>query len=420
MLSWIKSNQIPFLSTFVCLALMALMAFQINWLSQSRSLIEEQFDQKVNLAIGSTLSDFNAQHVTNLDLESVQNCNDDDNCQYIDVANGTLSYSDKKELEKSLSDNMSCFGIDEKYNVDIFTSSCAAPTGGKSFCCKIPSTETKASNYKLGVSFDSKDDYIWDQMIYMVLSFILIFLLLSAVSFYTLWSLYKQKKTTANNIDFFNNTAHELKTPLTNISLAINLLSRKHDTIKEDKYVEIIKSENNRLKDQIERVLFLSQVENGEYRFKKEQISLNDLLKEVIGQMQLIIEQKDAEIDLDLPFGEWEIQGDYYHLSNVFRNLIDNALKYCDRKPKLNVSLEDLGSKVKLVFKDNGIGISKDDQELIFEKFQRVNTGNVREAKGFGIGLSYVKTVIEMHKGFINVESKLNEGSEFQLIIPNA
>ncbi len=421
LLHWIKTNQVPFLSAFVCLALVALMAFQINWLSQSRQLIEEQFDQKVNLAIGSTLSDYNDRHKTNLDLKENEKCMDEESCAYIDVEDSEpLTVSERLELEESLSNYMSCFGIDEKYRVDIFADGCyAPPPKGKSYCCSIDGSAPTKSSYKLGVSFASKEKYIADKMSFMVGSFLLIFFLLTAATLYTIWSLYKQKKITADNIDFFNNTAHELKTPLTNISLAINLLSRKHEKFAHDKYVQIIQSENSRLKDQIERVLFLSRLESGEFRMKKEPVNVRNLLTEVLDQMQLIIDQKQGQISLDLPSGEWEIFGDYYHLNNVVRNLVDNALKYCDKVPEITISMEDLGDQIKLVFKDNGIGISKADQDHIFEKFQRVNTGDIREAKGFGIGLSYVKAVIEMHKGIIRVESELNKGSQFELIFPN-
>ncbi len=416
---WLKSNQIPYLFSFVCLALIALMAFQINFLNEAKDLIEEQFDQKVNLAIGSTLSDFNAKHVTKLEMDDLLLNSTEESCTYIDIEKGTLTKTDKAELESNLSNYMSCFGIDEKYEIEIFDSACCVAQSGKSYCCAINPLDPNPDNYQLGVSFGSKEDYLFDRMKFMILSSILIFILLASVSFLILWSLIKQKRITANNIDFFNNTAHELKTPLTNISLALNLLGRKHAQIKEDQYAKIIKSENSKLKDQIERVLFLSRMENGEHKMKKEAIDLKILAKEVVDNMQMIIEEKEGSVELDLPFGELVVLGDPYHLSNVFRNLIDNALKYCNEKPVLKIQLKEIDDAVHVLFSDNGVGICKADQSHIFKKFQRVNTGDVREAKGFGIGLSYVKTVIEMHRGLINVQSELNKGSQFELIIPN-
>ena len=421
MKKWLKLYQIPILFCFVCLGLISLMAFQFNWLSTSKKLIEEQFDQKVNLAIGSALTDFNMVHQTKFDIEEMEDCGTDDSCRYIEVGDEPLSLESQDELEAYLSSYMGCFGIDEKYSVDVFNSSCKTiPESEGSFCCTVNPPNSKNAEFQLGVSFQSRDKYLYDKMYSMILSSILIFLLLSTVSFLILRALVKQKRITENNIDFFNNTAHELKTPLTNISLALTLLSKKYDPVKSDRYTEIIRSENSKLSDQIERVLFLSRMENGEYQLNKRSVNLKDIIREVVENMQLIIEQKKGMIHFDFPEQEYLVHGDYYHLSNVFKNLIDNALKYCDQEPVITIKLSEEYNNVKVSFKDNGIGISKHDQSHIFQKFQRVNTGDVRETKGFGIGLSYVKTVIEMHKGIIEVQSEINKGSQFELLIPNA
>lgn len=410
-------TKVPYLFSFLCLALIALMTFQVSWLSTSSDLIKEQFDQKVNLAIGSALTDFNASHHTTLNLEELQGCSEEDVIKYFPAEKTLLSAKDQRELERTLSGYMNCYGIDDKYSVEILDNSCKTAAG--SYCCSLNSVKGSQSNCMLGVSFEGREAYLIDKIRPMIFSSILIFILLASASFIILWSLIKQKRITENNIDFFNNTAHELKTPLTNISLALNLLSKKYDVIKEDKYAKIIKSENSKLADQIERVLFLSKMENGEYELKQEVLSLNQIIQEVTDNMQLVIDQYQGQLILNLSKDNPKITGDYFHISNVFRNLIDNALKYCEKQPIINITVESLADQVKVSVEDNGIGISSSDQCHIFDKFQRVNTGNVRRAKGFGIGLSYVKTVIEMHQGLINVKSEVNHGSKFQLIIPN-
>jgi len=392
------------------------MAFQVNWLWMSKKLIEDQFDQKVNLAIGSALTDYNASHHTTITIDELQECDDDERFKYLPIKKQDISFSDQLKLERSLGAYMTCYGIDEKYNVEIFDSSCK--TSDQTYCCSI-GTKKCDIEYTLGVSFESKEAYIYDKLMPMILSSILIFILLAVVSFFMLWSLVKQKRITENNIDFFNNTAHELKTPLTNISLALKLLEKKHEGLKEDQYAKIIRCENNKLASQIDRVLFLSKMENGEYDLKKEKLNLNDLLMEVVENMKLVAQEKNGQINFKPTSTPMFIEGDYYHLSNVFRNLIDNAIKYCDKDPVIDISILESGLNLKVLFSDNGIGISAQDQFHIFEKFQRVNTGNVHEAKGFGIGLSYVKTVIEMHKGLVQVESELHKGSQFQLLIPH-
>ena len=174
------------------------------------------------------------------------------------------------------------------------------------------------------------------------------------------------------------------------------------------------------MSNQIERILFLAKIESGEYSLKKEVLDIKKILTEVADSMALAVNIANGKLVLHFPDHHPRVWGDRLHLSNVFRNLIDNALKYSKEAPFIEIFLSDDEKQVKVLFRDNGIGISSQDQSHIFEKFQRVNTGNLRQAKGFGIGLSYVKTIIELHKGLVRVKSELNQGSEFQLIIPNA
>lgn len=411
-----KLDKVSFLFIMVGLGLGTLMSFQITWLTTAKQLIEEQFDQKVNLAMGSALTQFNAKHDTSLDV--VQDCGEDtESLAYIPVKKGEISFKDQEELENCLSSYMSCYGIDEKYSVTIFDKSCEPNSG--TYCCSInPSSDIK-SDYEIGVSFEARDRYLFDKMKFMIVSSILIFFLLASICFLILWSLIKQKRITENNIEFFNNTAHELKTPLTNISLAMNLINRKHPTMQTSAYARIIKSESDKLASQIERVLFLSKMENGDYTMSEEMINIKEILEEVVQNMSLLVEEKGGSIKLNLPQKDIYIKGDYYHLSNVFKNLIDNAIKYCDTNPVIRIGLEEAAQKIKLTFSDNGIGISSIDQEMIFEKFQRVQSGNLHETKGFGIGLSYVKKVIELHKGWISVTSDISRGSKFQLVLPS-
>lgn len=414
----INLKKIPILFTILSLALLSLMIFQINWLLASKQLIEEQFDQKVNMAIGSTLSELNNKAYIPKEVLDLSICGDESN-KYFSMEELGMNSKQRSELEETLQSYMSAYGIDEKYRVEIFDSVCEA--NDKTYCCSIgtlPFCKDKNTEAMLGISFGDKSEYLYDQMLPMILSSILIFLLLATVSFIILWSLVKQKRITENNIDFFNNTAHELKTPLTNISLALKLLGKKHPQIQEDRYAEIISYENSKLADQVDRVLYLSKMENGEFSLKSESINLKDLLLDVVDNFQLILSERSGNINVELPKGDVIIKGDYYHLSNVFKNLIDNAIKYCVENPEISISLTEGPHNVRLNFKDNGIGISAKDQDHIFEKFQRVNTGDVRLAKGFGIGLSYVKTVIELHKGLVSVQSDLKEGSQFQLLIP--
>ena len=413
-----RLNRVPFLFSIVCLALLALMIFQIYWLQTSRNLIETQFDQKVSLAMGSALSKFHTAHEDT--PVSSRRCNSKPTSYLtiFPIENPAFDRNDQQVLEGYIQEYMTCYGINEPYNVEIFNQ--GNPAFNSTYCCAIGLSGTCDNDYMIGINFTSKDDYLFRQMGPMISSSVLIFLLLASVSFMILWSLVRQKRITENNIDFFNNTAHEFKTPLTNISLAIKLLVNKYESLKEDKYASIIKAENTRLSNQIERILFLSRIESGEYRLRKEVLDIKQILTEVSEGMALAVNEVGGEIRMDFPAHHPKVMGDRLHLSNVFRNLIDNAIKYSNGTPLIEISLTEDEKQVKVFFRDHGIGISVQDQSHIFEKFQRVNTGNLRHAKGFGIGLSYVKTIIEMHKGLVRVKSELNKGSEFQLLIPNA
>ena len=205
---------------------------------------------------------------------------------------------------------------------------------------------------------------------------------------------------------------------MTNIHLATGLLKRNKLQAKDDRYLDIISTETNKLKNQISQVLSISRIENGEHRFNRQAIDLKNLLEQVTQEMRLHIEQYDGTVILNLPDVSPEVVGDPHHLGNVFRNLIDNAIKYSHHRPRVVISLQEMPDHLVISFNDNGIGISKQDQHHIFQKFQRVNTGDVRDANGFGLGLSYVKTVMQNHGGEVRLKSDKNVGSSFELIIP--
>ncbi len=410
----------PVLICAVSCVLILLVALQLAWLNQSRNLLCEQFDQNVSQAIGNTLTSFNHKYDTDLELSEFTTCGPTENCKYIEIGQDRLNDGSVSYLGSQLSCSLSCYGMSDDYDLKLMDADSEPIVDLTLFNCSANNTLPKLEEeaYILGVSFTTRNEYIMRQMGWMIASMIAVFLLLAFVLFYILNSLIRQRRITENNIDFFNNTAHELKTPLTNISLALRLLRKKHMSLATNKYAQIINDENEKLASQIERVLYLSRMENGQYTLKKEPLVLQNLLQEVVGHLSLILEEKEGQIHLNLPETECTVEGDPFHLKNVFRNLIDNALKYNINKPFIHITLEEVEEGFRLIFEDNGIGINKQDQEHIFEKFQRVNTGDIREAKGFGIGLSYVKKVVEMHHGIIKVLSELNKGSQFEVFIP--
>ena len=382
--------------------------------------MEEQFDQKVNLALGSALSQHNNTYSKDLNIELFNTCSTADNCCYFGTDTIYISKQEQKDLEKALSKSMACFGVDEDYQMALVSDANKNKVEKelKGYTCSFTPLSGEDAPVQLCVTFPCKQQYVFDKLKFMLISAVLISLLLATISFIILRALVQQKRLTENNIDFFNNTAHELKTPLTNISLALSLFNRKNDNPRDQKYLDIIKRESSKLGHQVDRVLYLSKMEKGEYILDETDVNLKEVIADAVQYMDMIREEKNGTIELDFPEGDCIVKGDRFHLNNICINLLDNALKYCDNDPIVKITLRQETGIIKMLFTDNGIGISKYDQEHIFKKFQRVNTGDIQNTKGFGIGLSYVRKALELHKGFIKVQSELNNGSQFEISIP--
>jgi len=250
------------------------------------------------------------------------------------------------------------------------------------------------------------------------------FILLIAVAFgASLLIIFKQKKLGELKTDFINNMTHELKTPVATISLATEMLNKEKVRENKDKvqnYNKIISVENKRLGSHIERVLQVAQLDKDELKLKKETVEINEIINDLIIKFKLRLEDVDATISTNLNATNTKFKADKTHIINMFSNLIDNAIKYSSSERKLEITITTENKKDAIVVKvtDNGIGMSKTDQKKIFTKFYRVPTGNIHNVKGFGLGLSYVKTIIEAHKGMIEVNSESNKYTTFTVILP--
>jgi len=254
----------------------------------------------------------------------------------------------------------------------------------------------------------------------LTVSFVLILLVI--LSFiYTLSTLIKQRKLSEMKNDFINNMTHEFKTPVSTIALACEALKdRQIEKSPElySTYINIINEENKRLGNIAENVLQTALVDKGKLNFKIVEVNIHEIIEKCVSNFALQLKRYNARITMNLKAGRHVVMGDSEHLSHVFNNLIDNALKYATDKPHLEISTGNVQDGIHISFKDNGIGISKTNQKKIFDKLYRVHVGNLHNVKGFGLGLSYVKTIIEKHGGSITVESELRKGSEFRVFIP--
>ncbi len=253
--------------------------------------------------------------------------------------------------------------------------------------------------------------------------FVSIFLVLVIIFsfYYTVMTVFRQKKLSEMKNDFINNMTHEFKTPISTISLACEALKDK-DIAKSgalyDSYISMIDEENSRLGSMAERILQSARLEKDKIVLNKEEVDVHEIILEAMKNIQLQVANKGGKIITQLNAGKHILQADRVHLTNVVFNLLDNANKYTPQNPEIVIKTENSYSGIIISIKDNGIGISKSNQKKIFEKLYRVPTGNIHNVKGFGLGLSYVKAIVEAHGGKISLESELNKGTKFIITLP--
>jgi two-component system, OmpR family, phosphate regulon sensor histidine kinase PhoR len=252
----------------------------------------------------------------------------------------------------------------------------------------------------------------------------LLFTIIIISAFYlTVRAMLKQKKISEIKSDFINNMTHEFKTPIATISLAVDALKNEKvvgDREKSNYFTGIIKDENRRMNKQVETILQAALLEKQELQLNLKALHVNDLVQNGFEHFKIMLEENNGTADLQLNAKNDIITADEVHITNLIRNLMDNAIKYAKPDTPLHIRISTSNTKKSLLLyiEDNGVGMSKETVNRIFEKFFRAHTGNVHNVKGFGLGLTYVKAVIDAHKGRIKVESTLGKGSIFTVELP--
>ncbi|HSF53158.1 MAG TPA: HAMP domain-containing sensor histidine kinase [Algoriphagus sp.] len=273
----------------------------------------------------------------------------------------------------------------------------------------------------LFIFFPEKNIHVIRQVWLPISSSIVFILVIIFCFIYAIKVIIRQKALSDIKNDFINNMTHEFKTPLATVSLAVEAL-QDPDLSNQDKfrtrYLGIIKDENKRLVSQVEKVLQAAALDKKDFQLKIESINLTELLESTVDHISLQIENRGGKIDFVNKLRNPELEGDPFHLTHIFNNLLDNANKYSKENPVIRVEAWDDADQVVVTIRDQGIGMSKDALKKIFDKFYRVPTGNVHDVKGFGLGLSYVKTMLEAHKGEIHVQSEIGKGSTFTINLP--
>lgn len=283
-----------------------------------------------------------------------------------------------------------------------------------------PNTSFSNTNY-LMVYFPNQTKYVLLKLSWMLSASIILIVLLFFSFSYTIATILRQKKLSQMKNDFINNMTHEFKTPISTISLACEALSDKEFQKSEElasSYINIVSEENKRLGQMAEKILQSAIIEKGELKPRRDRIDIHKVITDVIRNIGIQVEIRDGSLTSNLKAVESILLGDKVHLTNIIYNILDNANKYTPRKPQIVVTTENIKGGIVITIADNGIGISKAHQKKIFEKLYRVPTGDIHDVKGFGLGLSYVKFMVEKHDGKITVESDLGKGTQFKIFLP--
>lgn len=285
----------------------------------------------------------------------------------------------------------------------------------------FPEELFRSANY-LVLSFPNRTGYLLRSVSTVLLISALFIFSIIFLYYKTVRILIRQKKVAEIKNDLINNITHEFKTPISTISLAAEALNEpglNKDRAAIEKYSTMIEEESDRLKNMVDSLLNAALIENGEYSLEKSEIDIHALIKNLINRNKLRLETVNGEIILELMAHDHKVFADQHHIINILNNILDNAIKYSGDKPIIKISSVNKDGSISISISDNGIGIDKHQQKKIFDTFYRVPTGNIQDVRGYGIGLSYVKKLVEAHGGTITVESKLNKGTTFNLYLPH-
>ncbi|WP_192821082.1 HAMP domain-containing sensor histidine kinase [Rufibacter sp. LB8] len=296
-----------------------------------------------------------------------------------------------------------------------------SPASANEYLVRLFPNDVLSAPAFLILDFPNRNYYVWQSLAVPTVISVLFTLIIILTFSFTLYTILRQKKISEIKNDFINNMTHEFKTPIATISLALDALVNpkvRKDEVRVDYYARIIKDENKRMHQQVEKVLQTAQMERQKLQLACEKVDVHALIQKVIEPFQLHIEQRQGSLDLKLDATHEVIYADPGHLANMVANLLDNANKYSPNGPRIVIQTANVSKGIHISVEDQGTGMSREAQKRVFEKFYRVPTGNVHNVKGFGLGLSYVKTMAEAHAGTIHLRSELGKGSRFTLWLP--
>jgi len=406
------------------ISIVGIIVIQLFWVEKAFDLRNKQFEHNVNIAllnVVSTLCEFNGNEIPPDPIEQLSSN------YFIVNLNNKISPA---ILESVLSAELSKREISDDFEYGVFDCTSEEMVYGnyvnlnnenkENEIIKSKFPELSKDAYYFGVYFPNKTTDIAGQLGIWIFSSIILFIVIVFFT-YTLFVIFKQKRLSEIQKDFINNMTHEFKTPISTISVSAEVLKDSGIMDKPERlfnYANIIQNEASRLQKQVDRVLQITTIDKDEIKLKKETVDINELIKSVCENIQPNLSAKEGKVLFEEGENKLMMTIDKLHFTNIIYNLLDNAIKYSIEKPLIKVSARMENNGVYIIISDNGQGIERKKLSLIFNKFYRVSTGNVHNVKGFGLGLYYVKQIVEAHLGKVRVDSNLGLGTTFNLTFP--
>lgn len=411
-----------FLTPIIILAaisLVGVVSTQIFWLNKSVRTLEKQYDDRVDRMLTDLKHEIKVSVDTSKRIQKIPT----ENLCILDVVDTSLLRS---LLAKYIAYHR--LGINYQYAI-VKNSNNETISKSQGF-----KPEMESESYYTCLSFVWNKDYmhlslflpdkkknIYMQMMSWIVLSVVFILIITGAFIFIVFGLFRQKKLSEMKNDFINNMTHEFKTPISTISLASEMLvktAKSHSVPMTEKYARIIFDENKRMQTQVELILQTAASDRQAIKLKKELIDFHDLVKSTVQNFCFENCEKEINIKYNLQALNPSVIVDPVHIRNVIGNIVDNAIKYSNDMPDIIVSTKNIDSSIELSIADKGIGIPREALKRIFEKFYRISTGNIHNVKGFGLGLYYVKSIIDAHQGAITVTSAVNNGSTFSVLLP--
>ena len=418
-----KNSTIRFVVILAALSIVGITITQIYWVRRAFDLKEAEFERTASSALHNVAQQiFSINKTPSPANNPVKQVSTN---YFIVMVNGEI---DANLLEYLLRNEFEKRGIIADFEYGVYDCSSEKMVYGNYVPLKTSKENPTAKflpkwsnqGYYFGVQFPNREAHILNQM--GIWSFSSIVLLLVITFFaYTLFVILKQKRLTEIQKDFINNMTHEFKTPIATIAVSAEVLKDPQIVTQPERlinYAGIIEKENIRLKQQVERVLQMARLDKASIGLKKEKLSLHTVITDSIRHHTMALEERNGTVAMEFDAKPDIALVDRFHVTGVFNNLIDNAIKYCKDSPQITIRTHNVTHGIAIDVRDNGIGIRPENHRKVFQKFYRVPTGNVHDVKGFGLGLSYSKTIVEAHGGQISLQSDAGNGCLFKIFLP--